>query len=56
MSNSYADSALVLSTIGKNPISKSSGVVVLKGSLASQGAVVKIAGMENLEFIGKARC
>ena len=40
----------------KNPISKSSGVVVLKGSLASQGAVVKIAGMENLEFIGKARC
>ena len=40
----------------KNPISKSSGVVVLKGSLASQGAVVKIAGMENLEFIGNAKC
>ena len=40
----------------KNPISKTSGVVVLKGSLASQGAVVKIAGMENLEFIGNARC
>ena len=37
----------------KNPISKNSGVVVLKGSLASQGAVVKIAGMKNLEFIGK---
>jgi dihydroxy-acid dehydratase len=36
----------------KNPISKNSGLVVLKGSLASQGAVVKIAGMENLEFVG----
>ena len=40
----------------KNPISKTSGVVVLKGTLASQGAVVKIAGMENLEFTGNARC
>ena len=42
----------------KNPLSKSGGVVVLKGNLAVDGAVVKVAGMsqENLVFTGSARC
>ncbi len=42
----------------ENPLSKTGGVVVLKGNLATDGAVVKIAGMQNeaLKFIGSARC
>ncbi len=42
----------------EKPLSKSGGVVVLKGNLAQDGAVVKIAGMqnENLKFSGPARC
>jgi dihydroxy-acid dehydratase len=42
----------------KKPLSKSGGVVVLKGNLASDGAVVKVAGMsqDNLIFRGSARC
>ncbi len=32
------------------------GVVGLKGSLAPDGAIVKVAGMDNLVFRGKARC
>ncbi|MFA7275404.1 MAG: dihydroxy-acid dehydratase [Pseudobdellovibrionaceae bacterium] len=39
-----------------NPLSKTGGVVGLKGNLAPDGAVVKIAGMENLVFEGPARC
>ena len=39
-----------------NPLSKSGGVVGLKGSLAPDGAIVKIAGMKTLKFRGKARC
>lgn len=39
-----------------NPISPTGGVVGLKGSLAPQGAIVKVAGMENLTFRGPARC
>ena len=40
------------------PLSKSGGVVVLKGNLAPDGAVVKVAGMQNdaLRFVGSARC
>ncbi len=42
----------------EKPLSKSGGVVVLKGNLAEEGAVVKVAGMQNdqLIFTGKARC
>lgn len=41
-----------------DPLSKTGGVVVLKGNIASDGAVVKIAGMQNddLKFTGKALC
>ncbi|MGI4798805.1 MAG: dihydroxy-acid dehydratase [Janthinobacterium lividum] len=37
-------------------ISKTGGVVGLKGNLAPDGAIVKIAGMENLVFEGTALC
>ncbi|HEX3883505.1 MAG TPA: dihydroxy-acid dehydratase [Stellaceae bacterium] len=39
-----------------NPYSPTGGVVVLKGNLAPQGAIVKVAGMERLEFTGPALC
>ncbi|HVC54279.1 MAG TPA: dihydroxy-acid dehydratase [Stellaceae bacterium] len=39
-----------------NPYSPTGGVVVLKGNLAPQGAIVKVAGMERLRFTGPARC
>jgi dihydroxy-acid dehydratase len=39
----------------KNPITKTGGVVGLKGNLAPQGAIVKVAGMKNLVFKGTAR-
>ena len=39
-----------------NPISPTGGVVGLKGSLAPDGAIVKVAGMKNLKFRGPARC
>ena len=39
-----------------NPISPTGGVVGLRGNLAPQGAIVKVAGMKNLTFTGKARC
>ncbi len=39
-----------------NPIRPTGGVVGLKGSLAPDGAIVKVAGMDNLVFRGKARC
>jgi len=38
------------------PIRPTGGVVGLKGSLAPDGAIVKVAGMDNLAFHGKARC
>lgn len=42
----------------EKPLSKTGGVVVLRGNLAEDGAVVKIAGMQNesLVFTGTARC
>ncbi len=39
-----------------NPLSKTGGVVGLRGSLAPDGAIVKVAGMANLKFRGPARC
>ena len=39
-----------------NPLSPTGGVVGLKGNLAPEGAIVKIAGMKNLKFTGPARC
>ncbi len=38
------------------PITKTGGVVGLSGNLAPDGAIVKVAGMERLEFTGPARC
>ncbi len=37
------------------PITPTGGVVGLKGSLAPDGAIVKVAGMERLQFTGSAR-
>ncbi len=39
-----------------NPLSATGGVVGLRGNLAPEGAIVKVAGMKNLVFTGKARC
>jgi dihydroxy-acid dehydratase len=39
-----------------NPITRTGGVVGLRGNLAPQGAIVKVAGMETLKFTGPARC
>jgi dihydroxy-acid dehydratase len=38
-----------------NPLSKTGGVVGLKGSLAPEGAIVKVAGMKKLQFRGPVR-
>jgi dihydroxy-acid dehydratase len=38
------------------PITPTGGVVGLKGNLAPDGAIVKVAGMEKLTFEGPARC
>ena len=39
-----------------NPMTKTGGVVGLSGNLAPDGAIVKVAGMENQVFSGPARC
>jgi dihydroxy-acid dehydratase len=39
----------------KNPISETGGVVVLKGNLAPEGAIVKVAGLKSLLHEGPAR-
>jgi dihydroxy-acid dehydratase len=39
-----------------NPISPTGGVVGLKGTLAPDGAIVKVAGLKMLKFSGPARC
>src|SRR6266403_832255 len=39
-----------------NAFSPTGGVVVLGGNLAPQGAIVKVAGMQRLQFTGPARC
>jgi dihydroxy-acid dehydratase len=38
------------------PLSATGGVVGLKGNLAPEGAIVKVAGMKKLQFTGPARC
>src|SRR6187455_1089903 len=38
------------------PITVTGGVVGLKGNLAPEGAIVKVAGMSKLKFTGPARC
>lgn len=39
-----------------DPITVTGGVVGLKGNLAPEGAIVKVAGMVNQKFTGPARC
>jgi dihydroxy-acid dehydratase len=39
-----------------DPITPTGGVVVLKGNIAPEGAIVKVAGMKNLKFKGTALC
>src|SRR5688572_7549454 len=39
-----------------NPITATGGVVGLKGNLAPEGAIVKVAGLKTLKFSGPARC
>jgi dihydroxy-acid dehydratase len=46
-----ADGAVVR----KEPILKSGGLVVLKGNLAPDGALIKVAGLKSLVFEGRAR-
>jgi dihydroxy-acid dehydratase len=38
------------------PLMSTGGVVGLKGNLAPEGAIVKVAGLESLVFSGPARC
>jgi len=46
-----ADGAVVR----REPIMKTGGVVLLKGNLAPEGALIKVAGLRSLQFEGKAR-
>jgi dihydroxy-acid dehydratase len=39
-----------------DPITSWGGVVGLRGSLAPEGAIVKVAGLKSLKFRGRARC
>ena len=39
-----------------NPLSPDGGVVGMKGNLAPEGAIVKVAGLKRLQFTGRARC
>jgi len=41
--------------IPKKPISPTGGIVVLKGNLAPDGALLKVAGLKSLRFEGRAR-
>ena len=45
--------AIVFATGDPTP---TGGVIGLKGNLAPDGAIVKVAGMERLHFSGPARC
>jgi dihydroxy-acid dehydratase len=38
-----------------NPMSPTGGVVTLRGNLAPDGAIVKVAGLKNQRFVGPAR-
>jgi dihydroxy-acid dehydratase len=37
------------------PITKTGGIAVLKGNLARDGALIKVAGLKSLQFEGRAR-
>ena len=41
--------------VRREPIMKTGGIVVLKGNLAPEGALIKVAGLKSLVFEGKAR-
>jgi len=41
--------------VKREPIMKSGGIVVLKGNLAPDGALIKVAGLKSLGFEGRAR-
>jgi len=41
--------------VRKIPISPTGGLVVLKGNLATEGALIKVAGLKSLVFEGRAR-
>ncbi|MBM3385159.1 MAG: dihydroxy-acid dehydratase, partial [Betaproteobacteria bacterium] len=41
--------------VPNKPIMDSGGIVVLKGNLAPDGALLKVAGLKNLRFEGRAR-
>jgi dihydroxy-acid dehydratase len=45
---------LIYST--QKPLSTTGGVIGLKGNLAPDGAIVKVAGLSSKSFSGKARC
>ena len=51
----FNDNQKVIRPFNK-PLSPTGGVVGLKGNLAPEGAIVKVAGMEKLKFTGKAIC
>jgi dihydroxy-acid dehydratase len=40
----------------RTPITPTGGVVGLRGTLAPEGAIVKVAGLHSLQFEGPARC
>jgi len=48
------DQDVVLNTSA--PLSPTGGLVSLKGNLAPEGAIVKVAGMKKLRHVGPARC
>jgi dihydroxy-acid dehydratase len=41
--------------VRKEPLLATGGIVVLKGNLSPQGALIKVAGLESLQFEGTAR-
>jgi dihydroxy-acid dehydratase len=41
--------------VKREPLMETGGIVVLKGNLAPQGALIKVAGLKSLGFEGKAR-
>jgi dihydroxy-acid dehydratase len=43
------------SVVRKEPLMKTGGLVVLKGNLAPDGALIKVAGLKSLVFEGRAR-
>ncbi len=50
------DITILMRTLPDKPVTVTGGVVGLRGNLAPEGAIVKVAGMSNLRFNGPARC